>query len=420
MTNIQPLRVVLATVGSRGDVQPMLALAQALHARGHVPVVAAPANFERWVRSLGFEFAPLGADMQAYLADNPGILSGNPFKAGPHSLAYFKTQIPLQAPQLLAACRGADALVYAGLAVFFAPSVAQALGIDALQVQYTTCLLPSDAHPPPAYPWHGLPAWLNRALWWFNLRVGNPFMLPTLNALRKGMQLPPLRDAWQHVFYACPMVIAADAQLLPPAAQWQGHCSYANFLYFNDARALDAELDAWLAAGEPPVYIGFGSMSGAATTRLEAMLHSALAGTGKRVLVGAGWAGLKAQSALPDGWRVVYDAPHALLFKRVAVVVHHGGSGTVAQALRAGVPQVVLPLILDQFHHAHRLHRCGLVPLPVPLEKVTAPQLRQLVDAALAMPAGPRLQMAARLQASDAAQDIAARLEAKLQRRPKP
>jgi UDP:flavonoid glycosyltransferase YjiC (YdhE family) len=109
---------------------------------------------------------------------------------------------------------------------------------------------------------------------------------------------------------------------------------------------------------------------------------------------------------------VVHDAPHALLFPRVAVVVHHGGSGTTAQALRAGVPQVVLPLILDQFHHAHRLHLCGLTPPAVPLEKVTARQLRASIDAALAMPPAPRLQFAQRLRESHAAQDIVVRLEA--------
>jgi len=419
MSAAKPLRVVLATVGSRGDVQPMLALAQALRARGHVPVVAAPVNFENWVRSLGFEFAPLGADMQAYLAMHPEILTGNPFKNGPQSLDFFKTHLPLQAPQLLAACRGADALLYAGLSVFFAPSVVEALGLPAMQVQFTTCLLPGDAYPPPVYPWHGLPVWLNRMLWWLHTRAGNWAMLPTLNAVRATMSLPPLTDAWQNVLYRYPLVIAADPHLMPPDARWQAHASYTNFLFFDGTHAqnakldaeLDPDLDAWLAAGEPPVYIGFGSMSGAATSRLETLLHEALASSARRVLIGSGWAGLAAKRTLPPGWRVVQDTPHAALFKRVAAVVHHGGSGTMAQALRAGVPQVVLPLILDQFHHAHRLYLCGLIPRPVPMEKISAMQLRQSVDAALALPEAARLQIAERLQRSTAAQDIAARLE---------
>jgi UDP:flavonoid glycosyltransferase YjiC (YdhE family) len=411
-----PMRIVLATVGSRGDVQPMLAIAQVLRARGHVPVVAAPVNFENWIRSAGFEFAPLGGDMQAYLSTHPEILTGNPLKNGRQSFAFFKTHVPMQAPQLFAACQGADAVLYAGLSVFFAPSVAQALRLPAMQVQFTTCLLPGKDYPPPAYPWHGLPRWLNNALWYLHLRGGNWAMLPTLNAMRAslpcGHTLPPLADAWHNVLYSNPLVIAADAQLLPPQAAWRDRFAYTGFLFLDDPRPLDAGLQEWLADGEPPVYIGFGSMSGAATTRLEPLLKAALLGSGRRVLIGAGWAGLATKGELPDGWRVVQDAPHALLFQHVAVVVHHGGSGTTAQALRAGVPQVALPLILDQFHHAHRLHQCALTPRPVPLEKVTAQQLRAAIDAALAMPAGPRHQFAQRLQQSRAGLDISLRLEA--------
>jgi vancomycin aglycone glucosyltransferase len=397
----------------------MLAMAQALKSRGHRPLVAAPANFETWVRSLGFDFAVLGADMQAFLADNPEILTSKPLKMGHHSLAFFKTHAPMQAEQLLAICKGADALLYAGLAVFFAPTVAQALGIAAMHVQFTTCVLPSAAYPPVAFPWHGLPAWVNKVLWWINARVSNRAMLPTLNALRSRISqiqsperaLSPVVNIWDHILNCYPLVIAADAQVLPPDRNWRGRYLYANFLYFDDPRPLDADLEAWLNAGEPPVYIGFGSMAGAATSRIEGLLVQALVGSGRRVLIGAGWAALAVHSALPPGWRVVADAPHALLFQRVAVVVHHGGSGTTAQALRAGAAQVVLPLILDQFHQAHRLHVQGLTPRPVFMEKVTARQLRQSVETAITMPPGPRMEVAQRLRQTNAATDIAVRLE---------
>jgi UDP:flavonoid glycosyltransferase YjiC (YdhE family) len=93
-------------------------------------------------------------------------------------------------------------------------------------------------------------------------------------------------------------------------------------------------------------------------------------------------------------------------------VVHHGGSGTTAQALRAGVPQVLLPLILDQFHHAHRLHLAGIAPRPVPMEKITAAELAGAIQAALELPAGPRQAAAARLRASDGREEIVQRIEA--------
>ena len=412
MNTNRSLRIVLATVGSRGDVQPMLALAQALLARGHVPVVAAPPNFETWVRSLGFEFAPLGADVQVYLAEHDAVMTGNPMKMLQGMSHFFAEQIPLQVEQLAPACRGADAILAAGLA-FAAPSVAEHLHLPVLYVLYTSCVLPSSQHPPMMVPWHGLPNWMNDLLWRADHLLADSLVRGTLNASRARIGLPPVADIRRHLSEEVPMVIAADEVLLPPDPLWKQRYPYANFIFFDDPAPLDPELAAWLSDGEPPVFVGFGSMSGKGTDRVERMIVEAVSATGRRCIVGAGWAGFGA-GALPPGWRMVRDAPHALLFPRTAVVVHHGGSGTAAQALRAGVPQVLLPLILDQFHHAHRLHLAGIAPRPVPMEKITAIELAEAIQAALELPAAPRQAAAARLRASDGRGDIVRRLESML------
>ena len=405
------LRVVLATIGSRGDVQPMLALAQALAARGHVVRVAAPANFEHWVRGLGFAFAPLGVDMQVYLSQNRSLMTGSTVKMLREVFRYFKEQVPAQALEFRSAAADADILVYGGLASFIAPSVAQCLGLPALGVQFTTSLLPSSAHPPPVIRWHGLPGWLNDLIWRVDRFLGNLLIRGTLNTMRAGFGLPPVARVRDHLMQTCPLVLAVDETLFPPDPRWQGRYPYANFLYFADATVLDPELEAWLDAGEAPVFVGFGSMSGSGTDRIERLIIEALSGTGRRCIVGAGWAGLGA-GQLPPDWRMVREAPHALLFPRMAVVVHHGGSGTVAQALRAGVPQVLLPLILDQFHHAHLLYRAALAPRPIPMERITAAELGAAIAAALALPPGPRQAAAVRLRASDGCADLVQRIEA--------
>ena len=404
------LRVVLAAVGSRGDVQPMLALAQTLVARGHRPVVAVPPNFEGWVKSLGFDFAPLGVDIQAFLSDNEALMTGNPVKLVGEMNRAFKEQMPASAQQLDTAAAGADIIVWGGLALI-APTVAEHLKLPVLGVAYTTCLLPSDQHPPAAIPWHGLPHWMNDLLWRANRLLGNKLLLASLNTVRAGFGLPAVQGVRSHIFEDHPIMIAADQILFPPDPLWQGRYPYANFIFFDDPAALDPELDAWLSAGEPPVFIGFGSMSGAGTSRVEGLITEAVAASGRRCIVGAGWAGMGA-GGLPQGWRIVRDAPHALLFPRTAVVVHHGGSGTTAQALRAGVPQVLLPLILDQFHHAHRLHLAKIAPRPVPMEKITATQLADAIQAALQLPSGPRTDAAQRLRASDGRGAIVERIEA--------
>jgi vancomycin aglycone glucosyltransferase len=407
--NDRSLRVVLATVGSRGDVQPMLAIAQALVALGHSPLVAAPPNFEGWVKSLGFEFVALGADMQVFMQENRHGMSGNPLRMLGSMSRYFSEQVPVQVNQLLPACRDAQAILWGGLALA-APSVAEHSRLPVLGVLYATCMLPSSQHPPPTVRWHGMPDWMNDMLWRANRLLGDKLLGGTLDAARAGIGLPPVDGVRRHLMEECRLVIAADEVLFPPDPAWQGRYPYANFIYFDDPAPLDGELSAWLDDGEPPVFVGFGSMSAEGTDRIGRMMVEAVSATGRRCIVGAGWAGLGAGS-MPAGWRVVREAPHALLFPRVAAVVHHGGSGTTASALRAGVPQVVLPLILDQFHHAHRLHLAGIAPRPVPMESITAAELADAVGRALALPEGPRLAAAERLRSSDGRAQIVRRLE---------
>lgn len=410
MNPTSPLRIVLATVGSRGDVQPMIALAQTLAARGHVPVVAAPPNFESWVRSLDFEFEPLGFDIQEYLANNGASLSGNPLKMLQLMNRFFAEQLPLQMKHLVSVCKGADAILAGGLA-FCAPSVAEHLGVPVLYVFYSTCLLPSSQHPPTVVPWQGLPAWQNDLLWRANHLLFDAMVGKVLNIARAEFGLREIDSLKEHFTIATPAIIAADKALFPPDPMWGERYPYANFIYFDDPAMLDPELDDWLNQGEPPVFVGFGSMSGEGTGRIEHMIVEAVSATGLRCIVGAGWAGLGA-GKLPPTWHVVRDTPHALLFPRTGVVVHHGGSGTTATALRAGVPQVILPLILDQFYHAHRLHLAGIAPQPVPMEKITASELATAIKAAIALPDVPRKAAATRLGASDGRAQIADHLEA--------
>lgn len=387
----------------------MLALAQVLVNRGHSPCIAAPANFEHWVTSHELPFFPLGSDMQAWIQQNAQFLSGSPVKLFKGMTQFFNEQLPTQFEQLDAAVEGSDAIVSAGLA-FAAPSVAARRNLPMLGVAYTPTILPSTRHPPPTLPWHGLPAWINDLLWRTSHFVSSTVVLAALNVGRERLKMTKVTDLSAHLFEEVSFIIAADELLFPPDAGWNERYRYANFLYYNDPSPIDAELAAWLRDGEPPIFVGFGSMSGSGVDRVAAMMTEAIVSTGRRCLVGAGWSGL-GSGALPNGWRQVREAPHAWLFPRMALVVHHGGSGTTANALRAGVPQVILPLILDQFYHAHRLYVAGLAPKPTAMENITAAKLAKAIDEALALPSRVREATAERLKASDGAGQIVTRLE---------
>lgn len=404
------MKVILTSIGSRGDVQPMVAIAQALVRRGHAPVIAAPPDFESWVRSFGFDFVPLGIDVNAFMQEHREALGGNIWKFFHETRRLFDAKLPEQLDALVDLGRDADAIIFAAGAAT-APSAGEKLGIPVLGVLFTTTVIPSSDHAPVIIPWRTLPRWMN-ALLWRVMDIGwNALLAKGLNAARKRHGLPPVRDVTEHLYGESRFVVAVDPVLFPVDVAWRDRIPAAGFLFARpNESALDPALAAWLDAGEPPVYIGFGSMMGKGPERVRAIVVDAIERVGKRGLVSRGWADLGGE--LPPGWRVIGDTPHELLFPRMACVVHHGGSGTTAAALRAGVPQVLLPLILDQYHHAQVLYEAGLAPRPVPMEKITTPQLANGIREALAMPPQKRRAAADRLQASRGADAVVDRIEA--------
>jgi UDP:flavonoid glycosyltransferase YjiC (YdhE family) len=404
------VKAVLATIGSRGDVQPVVALAQALIARGHGAVIAAPPDFEPWVRSLGIGFAGLGIDVNAFLREHREKLGGNIWRFFRETRRLFDRDLPEQLDALVGLARDADAIVFAAGAAT-GPSAGEVLGIPVLGVVFTTCVVPSSEHAPVLVPWRTLPKWMNAILWRAMDGGWNLLLRKGVNDARSRHGLRPVRDVAEHLYEESHFVVAVDSQLFPLEASWHARMPHVGFLFARPkTTALDPELEAWLDAGEPPVYVGFGSMMGKGPERMRDVVVTAIASLGRRALVSRGWAGLGEN--LPAGWRAIGEAPHESLFPRMACVVHHGGSGTTAAALRAGVPQVLLPLILDQYHHAQRLYEEGLAPKPVPMERVDARQLAERIRETMALPAARREQVAQRLRASDAAGDIVGRLEA--------
>jgi len=152
-------------------------------------------------------------------------------------------------------------------------------------------------------------------------------------------------------------------QWVPPAPDWSP----------------PADLVDFLAAGEPPVYLGFGSMAGLVQPGLLQELLGAVAG--RRVLFYPGWSNVR-PADLPAGFCVVREIPHDWLFPRTSVVIHHGGAGTTHSAARAGVPSVVVPLAGDQFFWADRLERLGVAPAPVKVRKLRAASLARSIEQA--------------------------------------
>ncbi|MCK9932033.1 glycosyltransferase [Frankia sp. Mgl5] len=259
-----------------------------------------------------------------------------------------------------AAAGGCDALLATGLAHFASRSVAEKLGIPYVYATFCPFLLPSPHHAPPlVLPGESFPPGVtdNRVLWELNAQSFNALHGEALNAHRASVGLPPVDDVRTFIFTDHPW-LATDPALGP----WQETADLdvvrTGAWILPDERPLPAELVAFLDAGPPPVYAGFGSMR-TVSADIARVAIEAIRAQGRRAVVGRGWAGL---ALIDDGddCLVVGEVNQQALFSRVDAVVHHGGAGTTTTAARAGVPQVVVPQAGDQLYWAGRVAALGI------------------------------------------------------------
>ncbi|MDS0134183.1 MULTISPECIES: glycosyltransferase [unclassified Amycolatopsis] len=357
-------RVLLSTYGTRGDVEPLVALAVELRALGADVRMGTPPDeeFADRLAGLGIEQVPIGPPVRALMGATPAELT-----------RYRAELLETQFAVLPEAAEDCDAVVAAGLAQVAARSVAEAAGRRYVYVTYSAVNLPSPHHAPPPRPgWPEPPGLDNPARWALDAqRVDAQFREP-LDTHRAALGLPPVAGVRDHVYSDRPW-LAADPVL--GAATPDLEVVQTGAWTLPDERPLPAGLEEFLAAGPPPVYVGFGSITPAPEVARWSVAASRA--RGYRVLVSRGWADLAV-----DGCFAVGDVSHQRLFGRLAAVVHHGGAGTTQTAARAGVPQVVVPIRLaDNPYWASRVAAHGV---GTALENPTAESLAAAFDTALA------------------------------------
>jgi vancomycin aglycone glucosyltransferase len=373
---IFPLRIVLAPHGTRGDVQPIVALAVALRARGHVASLTAPANFVSWIRSYGFDTESDGIDVEALLRS-----SGTGLQSLSWQMQYLSRTTPLLFEPLARASEGCELIVGAGIQ-FAAASVAQWRNVPYAHVVFCPCATPTNAAPPPNVHTQTLPRWINRLLW----QVGGPMadlaLRGPINRGRATLGLEALDNPISQILKGR-TILAADRDLGPLPDDAPKSAVSTDALVLHEPGSLDARVEAFLQQGAAPIYIGFGSMVAPRVPELVAQAVAAVRAVGRRAVIAGGWAALEAHIEEADDVLTVDNAPHSLIFPRVAAAVHHGGAGTTTAAARAGVPQVLLPHILDQYYWAHRIEVLGLGPRALPVERVTAEALCDRISRAV-------------------------------------
>ncbi len=349
------MRVLLSTWGSRGDIEPLAALALRLRELGAEVRACAPPDeeFAGLFARVGVTPIPLGPSTRSVTTRLKAPSADDAFRLAAELVAArFET--------LSAAAQGCDVLVATGLMPAGARSVAEKLGIRYVLACFHIFGVPSRHFPPAARPGKqsAHDETDNRVLWRHDAERVNALYREPLNRHRAMIGLPPVDNVRDHVLTEKPW-LATDPVLAPWKDLTDLDIVQTGAWILPDERPLPDELEAFLDAGEPPVYVGFGSMAMRTAADLDRVVLEAARTHGRRLVLGRGWAEL-APAADLDDCLVVGDVNHQALFRRVAAVVHHGGAGTTTAAALAGAPQVVVPQIVDQPHWARRVADLGI------------------------------------------------------------
>lgn len=351
------MRLVVLTYGTEGDTRPLIALSYALRQAGHEVHLLGDARTLGLASTCAIPASPLSGDVRTLFSEwaqkGPRSTSQALVKlTNENSAAWMK--------QTLDVAQGCDAIVTSGLAGFVGLSVAERLDVPAIGAGMIP-LTPSREFASPFLPPSWVPRGLNKAslaltnqLFWFAFKKA-------LNQARDNvLALPSRKTLWTDHS----MLYGISPTLLPRPKDWPANayvCGQWILRSGADYTPSD-DLARFLARGDAPIYMGFGSMTGIDMPKIVKQMVAAL--DGRRAIFARGWNGL-GEVTLPDNILCIDETPHDWLFPRMAAVIHHGGSGTTHSALRAGKPSIVMPFVGDQHFWASRLQRLGVASAPI-------------------------------------------------------
>ena len=362
------MRIVLLTVGSRGDVEPVVALASGLARAGHEPTVATHEAFRSVVEERGLAFAPITGDPRGMIR-SPQVQSL--LAAGRNPVRMLRGFANLlheawddYAETTVAACVDQEAIVYTALG-FAGWHIGEALDIPTGMLALQPFGSTAEHLPVSVLAGRSLGAWPNRAGHALQQAVGwrlvgrlvdrwraEALAVPRLGWRGSGPELKRRRE---------PIIHAYSPTVVPPPSDWPAWYPTTGWLYLDRPSdwAPPASLTAFLENGEAPVYAGFGSMVDQKAAGLTELVAEALARSGRRGVLATGWGGLE-PGLVDDRVLVVDDVPHSWLLPRMSLAVHHGGAGTTGAVVRAGIPHVVVPLFADQHFWARTVEGSGI------------------------------------------------------------
>ncbi|NWG17685.1 MAG: glycosyltransferase family 1 protein [Chloroflexi bacterium] len=364
------MRFTMISVGTRGDVQPYVALGVELRRAGHEVRFATHANFAAFITGQGLEFANLGGD-PVKLVDGLMKCGTNP---ADFALTYYRFASAFFEEALengYRACQDADAVLYTNQTSGGSHPIVEKLNVPAFRMdicpfdrtrEFTAVVWPFD------WDINGL----SHQVWQYAIHL---VFRARVNRYRRriGLSNYSLRYPYNDISgRPIPVLYAYSPHVIPRPKEWGDHIHITGYWFLDQQQDWQppAALLDFLADGPAPVYVGFGSMSDADFERVTHTALAALKQNGQRGLLLTGWGGL-GNGDLPDTVFKLDAAPHEWLFPRMAAVAHHGGSGTTGAGLRAGKPTLIVPFLYDQPFWGKWIHKLGVGPAPIPRHKLT-------------------------------------------------
>lgn len=401
------MRIAIHTLGTRGDVQPYLAFASGLMSRGHEVQLAGPEQFASFADKMGVAFAPLPGEFLALLDTPEGkaaVGSGRGFSAGFKLLKFVRPlmQRLLDAEWQAVRAFASDLIIYHPKSVA-APHLAERLGIPAMLASPLPGFTPTSAFPSPILPFARLGP-LNKASHLLSIRGADILFAKIVRQWREN-SLGLGKSSARRVPVAT--IYAYSPSVLPKPPDWDASVLVPGYWFLDEGAEWEAPkaLTDFLARGEKPIYIGFGSMPAVDPARLGRMVIEGLAKAGRRGILATGGGALEVND-VPDHVYVIPAAPHDRLFSFVGAALHHGGAGTTGASLRAGLPTIICPFFGDQPFWGRRIAALSVGPPPLDRKTLDSTGLASAFEAA----GSPRVQeragtLAERIQAENGVAD---------------